>query len=74
VKVIIHDQRAVMTVCLPTPEVAGVYDVTISLPRLLGGTGVLETFSLPLDEDENAQLRNSARVIRRALDALGDDR
>jgi L-lactate dehydrogenase len=74
VDVILHDQRAVMTVCLPTPEVAGVPDVTLSLPRLVGGTGVLETFHLPLDEQENAQLRNSARVIRRALDELGDNR
>jgi L-lactate dehydrogenase len=74
VNVILHDQRAVMTVCLPTAEVAGVPDVTLSLPRLLGGTGVLETFPLPLDEQENAQLRNSAQVIRRALDELGDIR
>jgi L-lactate dehydrogenase len=74
VDVILHDQRAVMTVCLPTPEVADVPDVTLSLPRLVGGTGVLETFHLPLDEQENAQLRNSARVIRRALDELGDNR
>jgi L-lactate dehydrogenase len=74
VDVILHDQRAVMTVCVPTPEVAGVSDVTLSLPRLVGGTGVLETFPLPLDEQENAQLRNSAQVIRRALDELGDNR
>jgi L-lactate dehydrogenase len=74
VDVILHDQRAVMTVCLPTAEVAGIPDVTLSLPRLVGGTGVLETFPLPLDEQENAQLRNSAQVIRRALDELGDNR
>lgn len=74
VNVILHDQRAVMTVCLPTPEVAGVPNVTLSLPRLVGGTGVLETFPLPLAEQENIQLRESARVIRRALDELGDSR
>lgn len=74
VNVILHDQRAVMTVCLPTPEVAGVPNVTLSLPRLVGGTGVLETFPLPLGEQENIQLRESARVIRRALDELGDSR
>ena len=28
VNVILHDQRAVMTVCLPTPEVVGVSNVT----------------------------------------------
>jgi L-lactate dehydrogenase len=71
VKVILHDQRAVMTVCLPTAEVAGVTDVTLSLPRLVGGTGVLETFPLPLTEQENNQLHESATVIRRALDELG---
>jgi L-lactate dehydrogenase len=71
VKVILHDQRAVMTVCLPTPEVAGISNVTLSLPRLVGGAGVLETFPLPLSEEENAQLRKSAQVIRQALDELG---
>jgi L-lactate dehydrogenase len=70
VKVILHDQRSVMTVCLPTPEVAGVPNVTLSLPRLVGGKGVLETFPLPLNEDENRQLSESARVIRQALDEV----
>jgi L-lactate dehydrogenase len=73
VKVILHDQRSVMTVCLPTPEVVGVPDVTLSLPRLVGGNGVLETFPLPLNEEETQRLRKSAQVIRRALDELGDD-
>ncbi|HTS54359.1 MAG TPA: L-lactate dehydrogenase [Burkholderiales bacterium] len=73
VKVILHDQRSVMTVCLPTSEVVGVPDVTLSLPRLVGGNGVLETFPLPLNEEETHQLRKSAQVIRRALDELGDD-
>lgn len=72
VKVILYDQRSVMTVCLPTPEVEDVSNVTLSLPRLVGGAGVLETFPLPLGEVENAQLRESARVIRQALDELGE--
>ena len=73
VKVILHDQRAVMTVCLPSPEVAGVTNVTLSLPRLVGGAGVLETFPLPLSDKESNQLHESAKVIRRALDELGDN-
>jgi L-lactate dehydrogenase len=72
VDVILHDQRAVMTVCLPTAEVAGVRDVTISLPRLVGGQGVLETFPLPLSPKETDGLRASANIIRKALDDLGD--
>lgn len=67
---VLHDQRAVMTVCTPATEVAGVRDVTLSLPRLIGGSGVLDTFPLPLSEHENTQLRASATVIRQALDEL----
>jgi L-lactate dehydrogenase len=73
IKVILHDQRSVMTVCLPTPEVVGVSNVTLSLPRLVGGKGVLETFPLPLDGRETTGLRESARVLRQALDELGDN-
>jgi L-lactate dehydrogenase len=70
IEVILHDQRSVMTVCIPTSEVAGVSNVTLSLPRLVGGKGVLQTFPLPLNEEENGRLGESARVIRRALDEL----
>ena len=73
VDVILHDQRSILTVCYPAEEVAGVRDVTVSLPRMVGGAGVLETFPLPLDSQETARLHESARVIRQALDELGDD-
>jgi L-lactate dehydrogenase len=70
VDVVLHDQRAILTVCTTTEEVVGVRDVTLALPRLLGGQGVLETFALPLNQEETTGLRNSARVIRQALDGL----
>ena len=41
-----------MTVCTQTADVAGISDVTVSLPRLVGGAGVLETFPLPLSHEE----------------------
>jgi L-lactate dehydrogenase len=67
VDVILHDQRSILTVCAPTAEVAGVPDVTVALPRLVGGDGVLETFPLPLDGQESELLRNSAQAIRQTL-------
>ena len=70
---ILHDQRAVMTVGAPTTNVVGIRNVTVSLPRLVGGQGVLETFPLPLSEHETASLRTSAGIIRKALDELGVD-
>lgn len=73
VDAVLHDQRSILTVCAPTADVGGVKDVTLALPRLVGGAGVTETFPLPLSEAEHAQLRASAGVIRAALDELGDN-
>jgi L-lactate dehydrogenase len=70
VDVILHDQRAVLTICTPTDDIAGVRNTTVSLPRLLGGEGILATFNLTLPEDETLQLRNSAQIIRQILDDL----
>lgn len=72
VDAVLHDQRSILTVCAPTPEVAGVKDVTVALPGLVGGAGVIETFLLPLSEKEEVRLRASAGVIRQALDELDD--
>ena len=72
VDVILHDQRAVLTVGVPMPDVVGVRNVTVSLPRLIGGQGVMETFPLPLSHDETNRLRASAGAIRQALDELGE--
>lgn len=70
VDAVLHDQRSILTVCAPAADVAGVKDVTVALPRLVGGCGVIETFPLPLGDAEQAQLRASAGVIRQALDEL----
>jgi L-lactate dehydrogenase len=70
VDVILHDQRSILTVCAPAAEVAGVPNVTVALPRMVGGRGVIETFPLPLNERELELLRASADVIRRTLDEL----
>lgn len=70
VDAIVHDQRAVMTVGTITADVAGVREVTVSLPRLVGGQGVLATFPLPLNDAETEGLRKSAEIIRKLLDEM----
>jgi len=67
---ILLDRRAIMTVCTPRPQIAGVDDVTVSLPHLLGGDGVREALPLILSAGEEAALRASALVVRRALEDL----
>lgn len=72
VDVILSDQRSILSVCTPVNEVVGVRDVTLALPHLLGGSGVIETLSLPLSlsDEEEEQLRKSAMVIRTAIESL----
>jgi L-lactate dehydrogenase len=70
VEVILGDQRSILTICTPVPEVAGVQDVTLSMPHLLSGEGVVNRLHMPLQEDEAEQLQRSARVIKSAIDGL----
>ncbi len=72
VDAILSDQRAILTVCTRVAEVAGVCDVTVSLPHLLGGDGVRTSFPLPLDEKEEAELIASATVVCQAIEALNN--
>jgi L-lactate dehydrogenase len=70
VEVILQDERSLLTVCTPTDDVAGVKNVTVSLPNLVGGEGILKTFFPNLIETETNALRASAQVVRSASDEL----
>lgn len=71
--VILHDQRAILTICTPTPDVSGVQNVTVALPHLVGGMGSMDVFDLPLDETEQLKLRKSAALIRQIIDDLAKE-
>jgi L-lactate dehydrogenase len=70
VNVVLHDQRSILTVCSRSDEVAGVGDVTLSQPRMVGGRGVLATIPLSIESSEAAALQHSVQVVRRAIDEL----
>jgi len=70
VDVLLHDQRAILTVCYRAAEVSGVPGVTLSLPRLVGGTGVLETLPVTLDENEQVALQRSAVTLAEATASI----
>lgn len=70
VDVVLHDQRAVMTVSALTRDIPGIEPVTISLPRLVGGPGVVATFPPPLNADEAAKFRHSCQILRTVVDEL----
>jgi len=70
VEVILQDERSLLTVCTPMEDVAGIGNVTVSLPNLVGGEGIIKTFYPNLNEAETTALRASARVVRSVIDQL----
>ena len=70
VDVLVHDQRAILTVCSRITDVADLDGVTLALPHLVGGAGVLATIPLALDVAEREGLRRSAVVLREAITSL----
>jgi len=71
VEVIRDDERAVMTVSTITPEIEGVADVALSLPRVVGAGGAQRTLAPELGDDERAALGRSAAILKEAADSLG---
>lgn len=70
VDVLLHDQRAILTICTRIENVPGCEGVTFALPHLVGGQGALATIPLPLDATEQKALRRSAGILREAIDSL----
>jgi L-lactate dehydrogenase len=70
VSVILRDQRSILTVCAPVPEVEGIPDVTVALPHIVGGQGVISTLWQPITPDERAALRHSAGIIKQAISGI----
>ncbi len=69
-EVILNNQRAILTICAPHREIAGVKDVTIALPHLISGEGVIGSLPLTLTHEETALLAKSAQIVRDAINLL----
>ncbi len=74
VDVIAHNERAILTICRPQENVAGIEDVTVSIPHLFHGKEVVASLPLNLSNDETEALANSARIIRQRIEAFDADR
>lgn len=70
VDVLLHDQRAILTICSRISGVPDCDGVTLALPHLVGGSGALATIPLALDETERAALCRSAGILRDAIRSL----
>jgi len=70
VDVLVHDQRAILTICSRIDGLPDCDGVTLALPHLVGGSGALAAISLPLEETERTALRRSAGILREAIQSL----
>ena len=70
VDVLLHDQRAILSICCRISGVPDCDGVTLALPHLVGGQGALATIPLQLDAAEREGLRRSAGILREALESL----
>ncbi|MBI1176910.1 L-lactate dehydrogenase [bacterium] len=70
VDVLLHDQRAILTICSRISGVPDCEGVTLALPHVVGGGGALATIPLPLDAAEQTGLRRSAGILREAIQSI----
>lgn len=70
VAAIAGDERAVLTCSQLNDEVLGVPRVALSLPRVIGAKGVLDTVMPDLSEAEAAALKRSAEILKEAATSV----
>jgi L-lactate dehydrogenase len=68
---VLRDERRVLTVSRMQSGVAGVTDVVLSLPAIVGAAGAAEVLAPNMDDNERERLLKSADVLRTACATLG---
>lgn len=63
---IVRNHRAILTVSATIDQ----YNVALSLPRLVGGNGIISEIGLSMNEEEKILLQSSADVLVNALSTL----
>lgn len=70
VKAIAHDQCDVLSVSIVTPRVADIRDVALSVPRIIGASGVVADLFPDLDAEEHDALRRSASLLKERVETV----
>lgn len=70
VRAIAADEQAVLSVSMLTSEVAGVRDVALSLPRVVGRSGIAADLMPDLDRGEAEALAASATLLKQTSERI----
>lgn len=71
VEAILGDQHKIWPLSSVLTDYRGVSDVALSVPSLVGPTGIERVFEFPMDAHEITMLTKSAAAIRTTLQAIG---
>jgi L-lactate dehydrogenase len=71
VEAILGDQRKIWPLSSVLTDYRGVSDVALSVPSLVGPTGIQRVFEFPMDAHEISMLHKSGEAIRKSLSAIG---
>jgi L-lactate dehydrogenase len=65
-----RNERVIACCSIVNENVVGVEEVALSLPRIVGATGILDTITPDMVPEERAGLRRSAEILKTAIDPL----
>jgi L-lactate dehydrogenase len=68
--VILHDQRSILTLSVPIMSNSNGINLSISMPYIVGGSGIINSLPLKLNNREEEELEISSEVIASALKNL----
>jgi L-lactate dehydrogenase len=72
VRAILRDEHAVFTVSSLVPESLHLGSVSLSLPTIIGRSGIDRVLSIPLNTSEERALRASAETLKKYIASLDD--
>jgi L-lactate dehydrogenase len=71
IEAVLYDEHHVRPVSSLLTGYAGISDVCLTVPSVVGRAGLLRILPVPLSGDEREGLQRSARTVRAVLDQLG---
>lgn len=70
VRAILDNENKVFSVAIVNYEVEGIYDVALSLPRVIGRAGIVADLYPELNDEEHEALRRSAEILQEAYTSV----
>jgi L-lactate dehydrogenase len=70
-RAILKDENSILPVSCLVNDYYGINGVYLSLPSIVNKKGIRETFKIPLSEEEEGNLKNSADILKSVIKASG---